>query len=496
MAGEQVENHGYGHGYANTYTYTYATLPHIALAILTYWIAATAYSLLTAPTIPISIPWMGYGKGWIAGLRNYLAVSQSKGWMLAGYEKYSRRGDAFVLPPTLGMYPEVVVPRSIMQWMFDQPDNVLSVSAAHYDILQGSYAFVKPIILKDPYHEHVVHRNLLRNLNFILPEIAQEVPHAVTNIYGTDTEHWKTINVMDSFMKMIPGITNRMLVGKALCHQSKYLDAVTGFTSDVVRTQALMLIVPRALHPIVGTLLSLPSKYHYWLSSRFTLPMIKQRISDITKKDAGHPDYKDWTEPKDFFTWTYRTAQAEGRHDEMQPERMAKRILPLNFASIHTTSLTGYEAIVEILNAGPDVVRQLREEVYRITQEEGGCTRAGLTRMYRLDSAIRESQRLSPIALTFNHRKVVAKEGIVLPDGTHIKQGTIISCPWMSIASDTEVYDKPGEYDPFRYSRAREAYEAMTPEEKAKVDLLKLKQSGIVTTSIQHLAFGHGRHAW
>lgn len=484
MTGDQVEHHGY------------ATLPHIALAVLTYWVAATAYSFLIAPKIPTTIPWMGYGKGWIAGVRNYFAVTKSKGWMLDGYEKYSRRDDVFVLPPTLGMMPEIVMPRSQLQWMFDQPDNVLSTREAHYDILQGAYSFVNPIILKDPYHEHVAHRNLVRNLNAIIPGIEEEVPKAVVDIYGTDTENWKTVDVMDSFMKMIPILTNRMLVGESLCRQRKYIDTVTAFTNDIVRTQAFMIIVPKALQPIVGRLLGLPDKYHYWLSSRFTLPVIKKRIADITKKDAGDPNYKDWKEPNDFFTWAYRTAQAEGRHDEMQPERIAKRIMPLNFASIHTTSLTAFEALIHILDAGPEIIRQLREEVHRIMQEEGGLTRQGLNRMHRLDSAIRESQRLSPIGLTFAHRKVVAKEGVVLPNGTHVPQGTILSGPWKSMASDTDIHERPNEYDPFRYSRPKEEYEAMSPEEKVNVDALKLKQSGIVTTSVHHLPFGHGRHAW
>jgi hypothetical protein len=31
--------------------------------------------LITSPTPPSSIPWMGYGKGWIADFRNYSSIS-------------------------------------------------------------------------------------------------------------------------------------------------------------------------------------------------------------------------------------------------------------------------------------------------------------------------------------------------------------------------------------------------------------------------------------
>jgi cytochrome P450 len=477
-------------------SYSLLTLPHIFAALLTYFLFSTIYNTLTAPSPPTSIPWVGYGKGWIAGFRNFTALTKSKEWLLAGYDKYSRDGRVFVLPATLGMAAEIVVPRSQLAWMFDQPDCVLSTSEAHFDFLQGEYAFVDRVILKDPYHEHVVHKNLARNVNRIIPELEEEVPMAVEGVYGMDTEEWKSVDVLRSFMEMIPTLTNRMLVGTPLCRERKFLDAVLGFTMDCIRTQSIMFIVPRALHPVVGTLLSLATKYHYWLSSKFTLPLIKQRIEDITKKDAGDPEYSDWKEPSDFITWSYRTAQAEGRCDEMQPDRIAQRLMPINFASIHTTSLTAYDTMVNIMSAGPEVVQQLREEAHCVLEEEGGWTKQGLSRMYRIDSAIRESQRVSPIALTFVHRKVIAKEGITTPEGVHVKCGTLLSCPWTPLASDTDIHENPEEFDAFRYSRPREEYEVMSPQEKESVDALKLKQMGLVTTAAQHLPFGHGRHAW
>jgi cytochrome P450 len=476
--------------------YSLFTISHTCIALLICWLFASLYSFISAPSPPTTIPWVGYGKGWIAGVRNFTAITKSKEWLLAGYDKYSRESKAFVLPATLGMAAEIVVPRNHLAWMFDQPDSVLSTSEARFDSLQGKYSFVDPVVLRDPYHEHVIHKNLVKNLNAIIPNLEEEVPMAVDKIYGINTQEWKKVDVMQSFMDMIPVLTNRMLLGEPLCRERKYLDAVLGFTVDCIRTQALMLLVPQALHPIVGTLLSLTTKYHYWLSSRFTLPIIKQRIHDMTKKDAGDPDYKSWKEPNDFITWSYRTAQAEGRRDEMEPVRIAQRILPLNFASIHTTSLTAYETMVSILSADPDVIQQLREEAHRILKEEGGWTKLGLGRMHRMDSAIRESQRASPIALTFVQRKVIAKEGITLPEGVHVKYGTLLSCPWTPMASDTNIHEKPEEFDAFRYSRPREEYEGLNAQEKEGVDSLKLKQTGLVTTATHHLPFGHGRHAW
>ncbi|KAF2852113.1 cytochrome P450 [Plenodomus tracheiphilus IPT5] len=480
---------------ANADSESFPTWWTLGATIVTYWTLATAYNFIRAPTPPTSIPWIGYGKGWFASFRNFIAFTKGKEWLLAGYEKYSKNNQVFVLPATLGMQAEIVMPRSQLNWMFDQPDNVLSASEAHYDFLGGDYSFVSPAILKDPYHEHVIHKSLVRNLNAIIPEIEEEVPFAVAEVYGTDTENWQTIETLQSFMKMVPVLTNRMLLGKSLCRERAFLNAVLGFTEDVIRNQAFLAMMPMTLRWILGPVLGLTSWWHYRQSAKFTLPMIKKRIAEFEKKAAGDPEYTKWIPPNDFITWTYRVAMAEGRIDEAQPDRIAQRILPINFASIHTTSLTALHAMTSILSSDVSVVKGLREEAYRVLQEEGGWTKQGLGRMHRIDSAIRESQRTSPISLTFVHRKVVAKEGITTPEGVHVRCGTLLSCPWTALAGDEETYKEPEKYDAFRFSRPIEEYESMSAEQKVNVDALKLKQSGVVTTSIHHLPFGHGRHA-
>lgn len=156
-------------------TTSFLTLRTIAGAIATYWAVATIYNFLSAPSPPLTIPWLGYGNGWIASLRNFFAFDKGKEWVMEGYRRFSKHDKVFVLPATLGMSAEVVIPRSQMSWMFDQPDSVLSTSEAHYDFLQGDYAFVEPVILRDPYHEHVIHKNLIRNMNSIIPDLAEEV---------------------------------------------------------------------------------------------------------------------------------------------------------------------------------------------------------------------------------------------------------------------------------------------------------------------------------
>ena len=62
--------------------------------------------------------------------------------------------------------------------------------------------------------------------------------------------------------------------------------------------------------------------------------------------------------------------------DELNPKRMSERLLPLNFAAIHTTTLTGFNCLLNVLASDEkyDTLALLREEAERVFKElsEGG----------------------------------------------------------------------------------------------------------------------------
>lgn len=492
---------------------------NILASLLFYLTINIIISFTRSPKYPTNIPWVGHGPSWLAAPLNVLSsFTKTATWMSEGYNAHSKHGRTFVLPGGLGSPPEIIVPRSEMRWFLDQPDNVTSTSEAHFDILHGQYSFADPVLLGDPYHEHVVHKNLARNMNGLMPLLSEGIPRDVDFVFGRTTTttkpgEWKSVNLMDSLMEFVPRASNRIIVGEPVCENLEYLGAVSAFMSDVVRGMLIFGLCPQALHPVLGAISGLAPRYHYWVSSKHSLPVIKQRLLDIEKKESGDPNYKTWKEPNDYISWHIKTARAEGRTDELQPSLIAKRIMPLNFAAIHTTSMTSHSAILDILSSDPSVLQALREEASRVYEQEGHqWTKQGLQRMYRLDSALRESQRFSAFAQTFLSRKVIVKEGITKPDGVHCEYGTVLSAPWVELSKDKDLHggiDSDGTtddgamglggadvYDAFRYSRAREAYEALPAEERDKEGGLTVLQSGQVTTSDKHLPFGHGRHAW
>ena len=177
--------------------------------------------------------------------------------------------------------------------------------------------------------------------------------------------------------------------------------------------------------------------------------------------------------------------------DERSVHALAYRVVLLNFAAITTSTIMATHTLLDILGDpnSNSIIAALREEATAIFREHNGeWSKAAISKLYRLDSAIRESSRMSGVGGTAMARRVRTDSGIVLPDGTWVAKSTTVGVSMDGIHFDEAFYDKPMEFDAFRFSRRRE--ESIRSGEKSRVN------EDLVTTSIRWLPFSHGNHAW
>ena len=105
------------------------------------------------------------------------------------------------------------------------------------------------------------------------------------------------------------------------------------------------------------------------------------------------------------------------------------------------------------------VIAALREEAATVLREHNGIwTKQAVSKLYRLDSVIRESTRMSGIGGTSMARKVKVPGGMTLPDGTWVPENNTIGVSMDGIHFDEEIYENPLVFDPFRFSRPREMH--------------------------------------
>jgi cytochrome P450 len=383
--------------------------------------------------------------------------------------------------------------------MLELPDRVLSTKEAHRDTLHNDYQFFGD---DDQFPIQTIHKHLARNLVGLIPGVQEEVHGAIDAVLGSDTENWKSVSLWEAWLGIVPRVTNRILVGAPLCRNQEFLNSQVAFADDVVRNSFFLDMFPRIFQPLVAPFFVLTNWWHWRKSYLNAKPVIDQRLYDMARKASGvDPAYEDWQPPEDMITWLIRQAKADGLGAELNAEMLSKRLLPVQFAAIHTTVMTGFNLILDLLSADPSLkcLETIHEETVRVLAEESGAwTKNGLARLHRTDSAIKESMRLSHFARALTHRKVIAPEGITnTVEGWHAPYGASLMLDLAGTHHDPELYEDPDKYDAWRFSRQREEYEARPAAEKADAEeAMRIKRLGMVTTSAEYLPFSHGRHAW
>lgn len=127
----------------------------------------------------------------------------------------------------------------------------------------------------------------------------------------------------------------------------------------------------------------------------------------------------------------------------------------LSLASIHTSQMNAVHVLYDLL-AYPEYLELIRDEIREVAREEGpwmNWQKATFSKLRRLNSFMRESQRFNPPTLLSMHRVLLQRaqlsDSITLPKGAHISMAV------NSIQNDPKTTPEPDRFDGFRYSRLR-----------------------------------------
>jgi len=198
-------------------------------------------------------------------------------------------------------------------------------------------------------------------------------------------------------------------------------------------------------------------------------------------KDLDHETW-DGTKPNDMLMWLME----EAKDEEKEVRSLVLRILTVNFAAIHTSSMSFAHALYR-LAADPSYISPLREEVERVLKEENGVwSKYAISKMKKVDSFMKECQRYYGLGVVSMTRK--ALKDFSFSDGTFIPKGTFVSSASGPIHFDSKNYDHPEVFDPWRFAEA----DGSSSPDGGNLEGSKLL---FVSTSTEYMPFGHGKHA-
>ncbi|KAK6591951.1 cytochrome p450 [Botrytis cinerea] len=208
-------------------------------------------------------------------------------------------------------------------------------------------------------------------------------------------------------------------------------------------------------------------RQHYTDAAEFLRPIFNQRFKEMERDD--------FEKPQDMIQWMIDNSGNNAKDATFQ----GRCQLLISFAALHTTSGLLGNAMLD-LAARPKYIEALREEIAANLPENTQITKQILTKLRKMDSFLKESQRMNPLNLVTMNRKMM--DTVQLSDGTILPKGSFLGMAAGSIGFDPRIFENPDEFDGFRFEKLRQQEGA---ENKFQ----------LVTTGKDSLAFGHGTHS-
>ncbi|KAK4107603.1 ent-kaurene oxidase [Canariomyces notabilis] len=437
------------------------------------------------PKLP-KLPIVGAKEGdWFPTLQaKWRNTMNFKAAMMEADTKYR---DQAVILPLFGWSNVVLLPRSEIQFVNEQPDSVLDMHTQAIEALQIDYTCTDPYLVHNPVHHKIITTTLTNQIGNLVPDVAEETAWGFERHWGSPSDY-QEVCVYDTLRKIVGCVTNRVFVGKPKCRDPDLLEVGMAYAQDVPLYSQLVKMIWKPLRPFVAPVITLPIRFRTRRFESIIIPEIQQRLAayDARQNDPekkSSPDH----ERNDFLQWTLKQAKESGDPYMWQPKTLAGRILLLNFAAIHTSSFSITNAVLDLASSKQEYIDELRAEIEGVLAEQGGqWNKRAIAKMEKLDSVMRESARKNSFVTVGMNRAVVAKDGVVTPSGVRIPHGATVVVPSYVVLQDSTVYPDAQEFKPFRFAEQRS---------DESVEYVKRAAKAFATTSNEYLAFGHGRNA-
>lgn len=383
-------------------------------------------------------------------------------------DSYSKfRDRVYQIKATEGV--QVLVPAALIGELKGLPEDVLSATEAVSDALQSKYTKFSPGHNGDML-ALLVRTKLTQNLTRVVPQLRKELEYILATEFPV-CENWTTVQWQPFSVRAIARLSGRAFVGSAINRQEQWLDATTNFAVHVFTACVKLQFFPEWARPVgqyfVSELQQIRNDIK--MAKEILKPVLEERL-----RDQYMPGYE---APDDMIQWLIE-ALPEGEKDDLTTQAELQLILAA--ASIHTTNNLLCECISE-LAANPEVQEKLREEAYQILEVQDGWTKKeSMAKLKKMDSFMREVQRLSGNITTFI-RKVM--KPISLSDGTQLPVGTKVVAPQAGISRDERYFPDPERFDALRFYHMRQG----SDEASNRWQFTSLNDTNI--------NFGAGKHA-
>lgn len=442
------------------------TIPHVAVFLVMLILINSIWKGRKSPKAPGigygSIPLLGPWRGAIAYMKD------PKGTIAKGCEMY--KGGYFKVASHTDELLLVADKKKVAEYLA-APDDVLSFEDSVNEFLQTEWTLGEGVAHRQ-YHVALVRTKLTQTIAANTPAMLREVQDVFAEQVGSPKD-WTEVPLYKFVVALAARISNNAfssglgLSSMVVEDQAEaYQENAIAYAQSVIMSAELIRLFPTWMKPWVAKLT--PFRKQQKLARELMGPLVQKRLD--TKWD------EEKEKPNDMIQILIDAAPPV----ERTMPQIVERMMTLNMASIHTTSMT-LTAAVYMLGSpeGAKYVPALREEVERYSID-GKIDKMALGKLVKLDSFLRECGRVIPLGLISLVR--VARKEFRFSDGMVIPKGGKVAAPIDQFHNEGPEIPDSAAFDGFRYSSLNAQSTGPTRHQ-------------MVNTDLNYLLFGHGKHA-
>lgn len=287
----------------------------------------------------------------------------------------------------------MVLPKRYISEYKSLPTSVVSFQDAVKLRYAGDYSTIGHLGSDPNTFIHAVKFDLTKNLGYVLEALQTEAEFAIPTSLQLSDDGWTEIPVYSKALRIVAILSGKMFVGYPLCRNEEWLETTVQYTLSAFLAGRAMLKIPRPIRRVVAPFVPEMKnlKRHQQVGTRLLRPIIDERLSALEKDpNAVLPD--------DGISWFLRNSKP-GSPDR-EPESIALLQLILSLAAIDNTS-QNFTHLMFDLCAYPEFIGGLRKELEEVLKQEGGIlTKASMPKLRKMESFMKESQRLNPPSLS------------------------------------------------------------------------------------------------
>ncbi|KAI1861193.1 uncharacterized protein JN550_011015 [Neoarthrinium moseri] len=355
------------------------------------------------------------------------------------YNKF--RDQVYQIKATEGV--RTLVPSKLVGELKSLPEEVLSASQAINEAMLVEYTrFTFGL-----HHDAVtllMKTKLTQQLSRLVPRMKEELEFLVREEFP-DCEEWTPVKIQPFLIRAISRLSGSVFVGADLGRSEQWMDTSVNFAIHVFMAVIKLQFFPTWLRPVAQYIVTDLGQINRDISKAQEMlkPIIDQRLQDAELDPSGE-------RPDDFMQWLLDALPEKQKRDY---QLQAKLHLILCAAAIHTTSNLATDCIYDLAThqEEQDIIREEAKEI--LEDEQGWAKKEGMGKLKKMDSFIKESQRLAGNVTSFI-RKVV--KPINLSDGTYLPAGTNLLAPQCGISHDERYFPDPEVFDGLRFWKMRQ----------------------------------------